>query len=239
MIMIPICSRVLCLINQGLGPQHRWRGQALQDPQHGQWWILYHSQDLFHLVEGTRPASPPCVQPLVMSQLFLIGRRVSVWILSSSPRRVQCNAGDSDGLCTKLVKPCQSRAPQKPWWQDEWEIPRESLKLLQKLGAGQFGEVWMGEWHHATSSSCLRSGGEVTPWTSRQFNAGRQKDYKTKHNSHSFSLLFLMCMPSDCRRKSYHTTGYASLSSALSHHFFLEITWWMCCSSTRWCAAMC
>lgn len=85
MIIIPIRSRVLCLINQGLGPQPRWRGQALQDPQHGQWWILYHSQDLFHLVEGTRPASPPCVQPLVMSQLFLIGRRVSVWILSSSP----------------------------------------------------------------------------------------------------------------------------------------------------------
>lgn len=55
--------------------------------------------------------------------------------------------GDSDGLCTKLVKPCQSKAPQKPWWQDEWEISRESLKLERKLGAGQFGEVWMGEWH--------------------------------------------------------------------------------------------
>lgn len=54
--------------------------------------------------------------------------------------------GDSDGLCTKLVKPCQSKAPQKPWWQDEWEVPRESLKLERKLGAGQFGEVWMGEW---------------------------------------------------------------------------------------------
>ncbi|KFQ46007.1 Proto-oncogene tyrosine-protein kinase LCK, partial [Nestor notabilis] len=34
--------------------------------------------------------------------------------------------------------------PQKPWWQDEWEVPRESLKLVEKLGAGQFGEVWMG-----------------------------------------------------------------------------------------------
>lgn len=54
--------------------------------------------------------------------------------------------GDADGLCTKLVKPCQSTAPQKPWWQDEWEIPRESLKLERRLGAGQFGEVWMGEW---------------------------------------------------------------------------------------------
>ncbi|KAI5622891.1 tyrosine-protein kinase Lck isoform 2, partial [Silurus asotus] len=51
---------------------------------------------------------------------------------------------DADGLCTRLVKPCQTRMPQKPWWQDEWEISRESLKLERRLGQGQFGEVWMG-----------------------------------------------------------------------------------------------
>lgn len=88
-----------------------------------------------------------------------IGSRLSVWILFASI--VRRPAGDSDGLCTKLVKPCQSRAPQKPWWQDEWEIPRESLKLLQKLGAGQFGEVWMGEWRQTSPTSCLGSGCEV------------------------------------------------------------------------------
>lgn len=69
-----------------------------------------------------------------------------------------CHAGDSDGLCTKLVKPCQSRAPQKPWWQDEWEIPRESLKLERRLGAGQFGEVWMGEWHRRWTKTERREG---------------------------------------------------------------------------------
>ncbi|XP_026719016.1 tyrosine-protein kinase Lck [Athene cunicularia] len=52
--------------------------------------------------------------------------------------------GSSDGLCTRLGKPCRTQKPQKPWWQDEWEVPRESLKLVEKLGAGQFGEVWMG-----------------------------------------------------------------------------------------------
>lgn len=38
-----------------------------------------------------------------------------------------------------------SSKPQKPWEKDAWEIPRESLKMEKKLGAGQFGEVWMGK----------------------------------------------------------------------------------------------
>lgn len=58
---------------------------------------------------------------------------------------------------------------------DVWEIPRESLQLLKKLGNGQFGEVWMGRawwasqgkqeaggtwgypqaWHPTGTSSCL------------------------------------------------------------------------------------
>lgn len=70
--MLPICSRVIRLINQGLGPQHRWRGQALQDPQHGQRWILHHSQDLFCLAEGARPASLTCVHQLVRSHYFCL-----------------------------------------------------------------------------------------------------------------------------------------------------------------------
>ncbi|KAL0969240.1 hypothetical protein UPYG_G00224370 [Umbra pygmaea] len=72
---------------------------------------------------------------------FYITPKIS---FNSLTELVQHHSRESDGLCTKLVKPCQSRMPQKPWWQDEWEIPRESLKMERRLGAGQFGEVWMG-----------------------------------------------------------------------------------------------
>ncbi|KAM9355280.1 tyrosine-protein kinase Lck isoform 2-T2 [Pholidichthys leucotaenia] len=72
---------------------------------------------------------------------FYITAKIS---FNSLKELVQHHSREADGLCTKLMKPCQSRAPQKPWWADEWEIPRESLKLERRLGAGQFGEVYMG-----------------------------------------------------------------------------------------------
>lgn len=33
---------------------------------------------------------------------------------------------------------------------DQWEIDRTSIKLLRKLGAGQFGEVFEGLWNDTT-----------------------------------------------------------------------------------------
>ncbi|KAG9467842.1 hypothetical protein GDO78_014190 [Eleutherodactylus coqui] len=49
----------------------------------------------------------------------------------------------ADGLCRKLEKPCPALI-RSQWETDVWEIPRESVRLVKKLGAGQFGEVWMG-----------------------------------------------------------------------------------------------
>ena len=33
---------------------------------------------------------------------------------------------------------------------DQWEIPKPSLKMLRKIGHGQFGEVWEGLWNNTT-----------------------------------------------------------------------------------------
>ncbi|XP_078538043.1 tyrosine-protein kinase Fgr isoform X1 [Lissotriton helveticus] len=58
------------------------------------------------------------------------------------------------GLCCRLVVPCHKGMPKladlSVKTKDVWEIPRESLQLMKKLGNGQFGEVWMGTWNGTT-----------------------------------------------------------------------------------------
>ncbi|KAJ8378778.1 hypothetical protein AAFF_G00235950 [Aldrovandia affinis] len=57
---------------------------------------------------------------------------------------VQYYSKKADGLCRTLTAPSRSVTPAHSWAKDEWEIPRETLRMVKKLGAGQFGEVWMG-----------------------------------------------------------------------------------------------
>ncbi|XP_061610822.1 tyrosine-protein kinase SRK2 [Phyllopteryx taeniolatus] len=62
----------------------------------------------------------------------------------------------ADGLCVCLGEPCKKiEAPQTPGLSyntvDQWEIDCNSIKLLHKLGAGQFGEVYEGLWNDTTA----------------------------------------------------------------------------------------
>lgn len=61
----------------------------------------------------------------------------------------------ADGLCTMLREPCKEMETPKTAGlsyntKDQWEIARSSIKLQNKLGAGQFGEVWEGLWNGTT-----------------------------------------------------------------------------------------
>ncbi|XP_051510767.1 tyrosine-protein kinase SRK2-like isoform X2 [Myxocyprinus asiaticus] len=62
---------------------------------------------------------------------------------------------NDDGLCIRLREPCKKTIAPETYGLsyntvDQWEIPRTSVKLLKKLGAGQFGEVFEGIWNGTT-----------------------------------------------------------------------------------------
>ena len=83
---------------------------------------------------------------------FFITRRA---IFNTLKELVYYYMEDSDGLCIKLCYPCpQLEKPQidlSHKIKDMWEIPRDSISLVERLGGGQFGEVFRGVWNKTTS----------------------------------------------------------------------------------------
>lgn len=95
---------------------------------------------------------------------------------------------DSDraaGLCCRLMGSCRRGMPKladlSVKTKDVWEIPRESLQLIKKLGNGQFGEVWMGRNH--TNWGVLKG--------------------KMKGNKHSYIMRCILIICSNVKKLSY------------------------------------
>jgi len=83
---------------------------------------------------------------------FFIARRTTFRTLQEL---VDHYSRDADGLCVNLRKPCVQiekpvTADLSHATKDQWEIDRNSLKFVRKLGHGQFGEVWEGLWNNTT-----------------------------------------------------------------------------------------
>ena len=71
------------------------------------------------------------------SMSVLLNQTISLYLFNSE---------DANGLCSKLTEACPTEAPTTiSLGKDIWEIPRDSLHLKKVLGAGQFGEVWLGK----------------------------------------------------------------------------------------------
>ncbi|TPP63045.1 Proto-oncogene tyrosine-protein kinase Src [Fasciola gigantica] len=67
---------------------------------------------------------------------------------------VQFYTADANGLCCRLGQACPRPVPVATdlsvRTKDQWEIPKTSIVLIKQLGAGQFGEVWLGKWNGTT-----------------------------------------------------------------------------------------
>ena len=50
--------------------------------------------------------------------------------------------GNSDGLCCVLIRPCpRPKPPTQTISRDVWEVSRDSLQFIKKLGHGMFGSL--------------------------------------------------------------------------------------------------
>ena len=109
---------------------------------------------------------------------------------------------DASGLCAQLGQPCPhidtpTTIGLSHNTHDKWEISRDSIRMLNKLGQGQFGEVWQGLWNETTpvAVKTLKSGSKANEDTARAF---LQEAQIMKHMQHpKLVQLFAVCTKGD------------------------------------------
>lgn len=113
------------------------------------------------------------------------------WIVLNVDWDVQCRFL-CHWWCTPLL--LQMEAPQTYGLSyntvDQWEIDRKSIKLLRKLGAGQFGEVFEGLWNDTTlvAVKTLKPGMWMSAFVLLLKNHTKKSEFKLQ--SQIKSLLF-------------------------------------------------
>jgi hypothetical protein len=85
---------------------------------------------------------------LTVTEVIMIEKHIIQILLDVTPSFFRPQPARAAGLCCRLIVPCHKGMPRladlSVKTKDKWEIPRESLQLIKRLGNGQFGEVWMG-----------------------------------------------------------------------------------------------
>ncbi|XP_076462223.1 tyrosine-protein kinase Yes-like [Babylonia areolata] len=110
--------------------------------------LVRESQDKSSYVLSVRDADKTSGEPCVKHYRVRTMDKGGYYI---SPKRtfqsifevVDHYSNAADGLCTRLTVPCPRIRPVVHF--RELEVPRECVKLMNKLGAGCFGEVWKGK----------------------------------------------------------------------------------------------